>query len=448
MRAGFWTNITLTLNPVFDMKFGPPLGFDGHFLRVAMNLFELVAALMTVVALAGWLNVKTLHLPHGVAMLIAGLVGASALFVLQWLFPQFEVGRQISDYINHIDFVTTVTGYMLAFLLFAGAMQVDLGEMRRRWASVAALATLGVAGSIIIVGIGLWFIAGKLGLPLPLSWALVFGALISPTDPVAVLATVRLVKLSKTLQVVLQGEALFNDGVGIVAFTALLALATGSGGISPSLAVIDVVFQALGGLVFGMAASFIVIRLMGTLDDFAVEVSMSIALAMASYAAAQALHLSGAIAVVGAGMLFGGARAKAAMSGETEAYLMGFWTLVDEILNALLFLLLGVEMIAVPFYSHQIGLLLAAIPLVLIARFAVALPWGAYYRFRQSEKRPTLILGWGGLHGALSLALALTLPQGPERALILSITYAVVAFSITVQGLTFMPLVKWIQRHA
>jgi CPA1 family monovalent cation:H+ antiporter len=411
-----------------------------------MNPFELVAALMTVVALAGWLNVKTLHLPHGVAMLIAGLVAAGTLFVLQWLFPQFEVGRQISDYINHIDFVTTVTGYMLAFLLFAGAMQVDLGEMRRRWASVAALATLGVAGSIIIVGIGLWFIAGKLGLPLPLSWALVFGALISPTDPVAVLATVRLVKLSKTLQVVLQGEALFNDGVGIVAFTALLALATGTGGISPSLAVIDVVVEAMGGLVFGMTASFLVIRLMGTLDDFAVEVSMSIALAMASYAAAQALHLSGAIAVVGAGMLFGGARAKEAMRGKTEAYLMGFWTLVDEILNALLFLLLGVEMIAVPFYAHQTGLLLAAIPLVLIARFAVVLPWGAYYRFRQSEKRPTLILGWGGLRGALSLALALTLPQGPERALILSITYAVVAFSITVQGLTFTPLVKWIQR--
>ena len=413
-----------------------------------MTPFELVAALMTVVALAGWLNVKTLHLPHGVAMLIAGLAGAGALFVLQWGFPRFEVGRQISDYINHIDFVTTVTGYMLAFLLFAGAMQVDLGEMRRRWASIAALATLGVAGSIIIVGIGLWLMAGALGLSLPLVWAFVFGALISPTDPVAVLATVRLVKLSKTLQVVLQGEALFNDGVGIVAFTALLALAMGTGDISPTTAVIDVVVQAIGGLVFGMAASFLVIRLMGTLDDFAVEVSMSIALAMVSYAAAQALHLSGAIAVVGAGMLFGGARAKEAMRGETETYLRGFWTLVDEILNALLFLLLGVEMIAVPFYAHQIGLLVVVIPLVLISRFAVVLPWGAYFHIRRGERRPTLILGWGGLHGALSLALALTIPQAPERALILSITYAVVAFSITVQGLTFTPLVRWIQKGA
>jgi CPA1 family monovalent cation:H+ antiporter len=411
-----------------------------------MTPFELVAALMTVVALAGWLNVKTLHVPNGVAMLIAGFAGASLLFALQRLFPQFEGWREVSDYINRIDFVSTVTGYMLAFLLFAGAMQVDLAEMRKRWMSVSALATFGVAASIGIVGTGLWLIARSLSLPLPLVWALVFGALISPTDPVAVLATVRQVKLSKSLQVILQGEALYNDGVGIVAFTALLALATGAGDISPARVVSDVVVEALGGLFFGMAASWLVIRLMGTLDDFAVEVAMSIALAMGTYSAAQAMHLSGAIAVVGAGMLFGGARAKEAMQGATEAYLMGFWTLVDEILNALLFLLLGVEMIAVPFYAHQTGLLLAAIPLVLISRFAVVMPWGSYYRFRHGEKRPTLILGWGGLHGALSLALALTIPAGPERALILSITYAVVAFSITAQGLTFTPLVKWIER--
>ena len=411
-----------------------------------MTPFEHVAALMTVVALAGWLNAKTLHVPNGVAMLIAGFAGAGLLFALQRLFPQFEGWKEVSDYINRIDFVSTVTGYMLAFLLFAGAMQVDLAEMRKRWMPVSALATFGVAASIGIVGTGLWLIAGWLGLPLPLAWALVFGALISPTDPVAVLATVRQVKLSTSLQVILQGEALYNDGVGIVAFTALLALATGAGDISPARVVSDVVVQALGGLFFGMAASWLVIRLMGTLDDFAVEVAMSIALAMGTFAAAQAMHLSGAIAVVGAGMLFGGARAKEAMQGQTEAYLMGFWSLVDEILNALLFLLLGVEMIAVPFYAHQTGLLLAAIPLVLISRFAVVMPWGSYYRFRHGEKRPTLILGWGGLHGALSLALALTIPAGPERALILSITYAVVAFSITVHGLTFTPLVKWIER--
>jgi monovalent cation:H+ antiporter, CPA1 family len=407
-----------------------------------MTSFELVAVLMTVVALTGWLNVKTLKLPHGVAMLIAGLAAAMLLYALQYLLPDFRGLKEIAAYINRIDFGSTVTGYMLAFLLFAGAMQVDLHEMRRRWLSIGALATLGVAGSILIVGFGLWAVAAALGLPLPLAWAFVFGALISPTDPVAVLAAVRHVKLSKAMTVVLQGEALFNDGVGIVAFTALVSLATGSGDIAPVHAVMQVVVEALGGLLFGMALSWLVIRLMGTLDDFAIEVSLTIALAMGSYAAAQALHLSGAIAVVGAGMLFGGPRARKAMEGETERYLTAFWTLVDEILNALLFLLLGIEMIAVTFQPHQFGLLAAAVPIVLIARFAVVAPWGAWYRLRRAERGPTLILGWGGLHGALSLALALSLPEGPERLLLLSATYAVVAFSIAVQGLTFTPLVR------
>jgi CPA1 family monovalent cation:H+ antiporter len=409
-----------------------------------MTPFELAAVLMTVVALAGWLNARTLQMPHGVAMLLAGLAAAIVLYAAQGLFPGFAGLKEIGAYIAGIDFGSTVTGYMLAFLLFAGAMQVDLGEMRRRWFSIGALATLGVAGSIVVVGFGLWAVARALGLALPLAWALVFGALISPTDPVAVLATVRHTTLSKTLTVVLQGEALFNDGVGIVAFTALTALAVGGAAVDPVAIVGDIAVQALGGLVFGMALSAVVIRLMGALDDFAVEVSLTIALAMGSYAAAQALHLSGAIAVVGAGMLFGGTRARKAMDGVTERYLTAFWTLVDEILNALLFLLLGVEMIAVPFRSHQFGLLALAIPIVLLARFAVVLPWGALFRFRDAERGPTLILGWGGLHGALSLALALSLPAFPERALLLSVTYAVVAFSIAVQGLTFAPLAKWI----
>ncbi len=333
-----------------------------------MTPFELAAVLLSIVALAGWLNVKTLHLPHGVAMLIAGLLMALVLFGSQAVFPGFVLGQQISDVINHVDFVDTVVGYMLAFLLFAGAMQVDLTELRRRWISVGTLATLGVAGSIVFVGLGLWGIALALGVPLPLIWALVFGALISPTDRWRCWRPCGAWRLSKTLTVILQGEALFNDGVGIVAFTALLALATGTGEVSASRAVLDVVVQALGGLAFGMAASWLVIRLMGTLDDFAVEVSMTIALAMGVYAVAQEVHLSGAIAVVGAGMLFGGARAKQAMAGETERYLLAFWTLVDEILNALLFLLPGRRDGRRASRTHELGLLMLAIPLVIGAR--------------------------------------------------------------------------------
>jgi CPA1 family monovalent cation:H+ antiporter len=406
-----------------------------------MSPFALVAILMSLVALAGWANGMTLKLPHGVAMMLAGIAGALAVFLLQWFAPELALVKEITSVISGIDFTTTVTGYMLGFLLFAGAMQVDLNEMGKRWISIGALATFGVAGSIVIVGFGLWFIARQFGVPLPLDWALVFGALISPTDPVALMATMRTAKLSQTLTVLLQGEALFNDGVGIVAFTALVAIA--NGGEAHWFATVgDIVIEGLGGLVFGMAASWAVIGLMGTLDDFAVEVSMSIALAMAVYAGAQALHLSAPIAAVGAGMLFGSQRARRAMSGETEAYLKGFWTLVDEVLNALLFLLLGVEMLVVPFFAHESGLLLAAIPLVLAARFLVVIPWGAYYRIRQGERGATFVLGFGGLHGAVSLALALSLPEGPERTLLLAVTYVVVAFSIAVQGLSFGPVVK------
>ncbi len=402
-----------------------------------MTAFQLSAVLIALVAIAGWLNVKTLHLPHGVAMLIAGFLGSALFFVVGAMWPQLDIVHQLAAVVDRIDFASTVLGTLLAFLLFAGAMQVDLGEMRRRWMSIGALATLGVAGSVVFVGAGTWGLAHLLGFPLSLPWALVFGALISPTDPIAVLATVKHGKLSRTLRVILQGEALFNDGVGIVAFTALLAVATGTGDASPLNAVLAVFVEALGGLALGMAASAAVIWAMGTIDDFVVEVSLSIALAMGVYAGAQALHLSGAIAVVGAGMLFGGGRAREAMKGETEPYLRAFWTLVDEILNALLFLLLGVELLVVPFYPDQIVLIVAIVPLLLIARFLVVLPWGAYLRLRHAERGASAILSWGGLHGALSLALALAIPAGPERALILSMTYAAVAFSITVQGLSF-----------
>lgn len=408
----------------------------------AMTPFELVAILMALVALAGWLNAKTLHLPHGVAMLIAGLIGALLLVGADRISPDFAGVDQITGVINGIDFTSTVTGYMLAFLLFAGAMQVDLHEIRRRWVSITLLSTLGVAASVLIIGLGLWGLSSILGIQLSLPWALVFGALISPTDPVAVLASLRHVQLPKTLTAVLQGEALFNDGVGIVAFTALVAVAMGVGDVSPVHAVFDILIEAVGGLVLGLAAGAVVIRAMGTLDEFAVEVSMSIALAMGVYAGAQALHLSGPIAAVGAGMLFGGERAKHAMSGETETYLKSFWTLIDEILNALLFLLLGVELVTVPMVLGQIPLMIGAIGLVLLARFVVVAPSGAYYRHREGEKGATPILWWGGLHGALSLALALSLPDGPERRLILELTYVVVAFSVAFQGLTFTQLVR------
>jgi CPA1 family monovalent cation:H+ antiporter len=406
-----------------------------------VSSFELAALFLGLVALGGWLNARTVKLPHGVAMLFVGMAGALALLAARWAWP----GAIAIDAIARVNFAQAVLGYMLAFLLFAGAMQVDLSELRRRRLSVWTLATVGVVATTAIVGVGLWLVAGWLGVALPLPWALVFGALISPTDPVAVLATVRRGQLSKPLQAILQGEALFNDGVGIVIFTALVAIAAGASP-SPVRALGSVVVQAAGGLALGSMAGLLVLRAMRAIDDFVVEVTLSLALAAGVYAGAQALHLSGPIAVVGAGLLVGDAHSHSTMSQTTQIYLRSFWTLVDEILNALLFFLLGLQLFVVRWEPREAGLCIAAAVLVLGARFAVVLPWGAYLHLRHEERGASVILAWGGLHGALSLALALSVPPGPERPLILAATYVVATVSVVLQGLTFAPLTRALQK--
>lgn len=405
-----------------------------------MSSFDLAALFLSAVGLGAWVNARTARLPHGVAMLFVGIAGALAIRAIEAVRPDLASGLVAA--VSRVDFARTVLGYMLAFLLFAGAMQVDLAELRRRRLSVWTLATIGVVASTAVVGVGLWLAAKALGVGLTLPWALVFGALVSPTDPIAVLATVKRGHLSKTLQVILQGEALFNDGVGIVVFTALVAFATGASA-SPVRAVGEVFIGAAGGLAIGTIGGLLVLRALKGIDDFVVEVSLSLALAMGVYAGAQALHLSGAIAAVAAGLLIGDGRARGAEAKSAEVYLKGFWTLVDEILNALLFLLLGLELVVVaPLSAAEAGLCAAAILLVLLSRFAVVLPWGSYLHLRHEERGANLVLAWGGLHGALALALALSVPPGPQRPLILAAAYAVAAFSVAVQGLTFEPLTR------
>lgn len=410
-----------------------------------MSNFDLAALFIALVALGGWLNARTLKLPHAVAMLFVGLLGALAVYGLSLLRPDLASG--VAAGLGRVDFPKTVLGYMLAFLLFAGAMQVDLPELRRRRIAVWTLATLGVLASTVIVGVGLWAIARSLGLLLTLPWALVFGALISPTDPIAVLATVKRGHLSPTLQTVLKGEALFNDGIGIVVFTALLAFASGQMP-DPRQAALDVVIQAGGGLALGALSAWAVIRAMRMIDDYVVEVSLTVALAMGVYAGGQALHLSGPIAVVGAGLLVGDGGARKSMSEATAAHLNSFWTLIDEMLNALLFFMLGLQLLVLPLVPRQAGLCAAAILLVLATRFAVVLPWGSWLNLRHEQHGANLALAWGGLHGALSLALALSVPAGPQRPLILAAAYAVAIFSVAVQGLTFGPLAAALQRRA
>ncbi len=411
-----------------------------------MTAFHLAAIFISLVAAAGWVNARWLRLPPSVVMLAVGVLSSLLLVGGRRLPFVSPAADALSALIGRVNFPETVVGYMLAFLLFAGGMQVDLGELRRRRTAVISLATLGVLASTLIVGVGVWLGARALTLPLSLPWAMVFGALISPTDPVAVLTTVREDTLSKPLQATLQGEALFNDGVGIVVFLAALAFAVHGPRVQPVVAALQVLVQGLGGLALGLAAGAVVVRAMRAIDDYVVEVTLSLALAAGVYAGGQALHLSGPIAAVAAGLMVGDRGVKTAMSDSTRRYVQGFWSLIDELLNALLFLLLGLQTAVLPLNLRDFGLCALAIPLVLVARFAVVLPWGAYYRFRHAERGASLILAWGGLRGALSLALALQAPAGPARAVILAATYAVVVFAIVVQGLSFAPLVSALKR--
>jgi CPA1 family monovalent cation:H+ antiporter len=405
-----------------------------------MNGFDLAAVFLALVGAVGWLNARYLHMPTAAAMVLAGLASGGLLLAARAMLPSPNAASHLIASIGELDFPQTVLGYMLAFLLFAGASQVSLAELRKRLLAIASLATLGVLASTLIVGFGLWFAASALGLGLTLPWAFVFGALISPTDPIAVLAAVKAGNLSKTLEAVLQGEALFNDGVGIVVFSAALMIASAGAGLNVPEAVLTVGIEALGGLALGGATAWVVTRAMREIDDYGVEVGLTIALAAGAYALANALHLSGAIAVVVAGLIVGDQKGRQTMSAHTERYLRGFWALVDEVLNALLFLLLGLELLVIPFDIRLAGLWAAAILLVLVARFVVVLPAGAWFGLKQKERGATVLLGWGGLHGALSLALALSIPAESSRAVILSVTFAVVIFSVVVQGLTFGPL--------
>lgn len=405
-----------------------------------MDVFSIAASFIALVAAVGWVNARFLRVPSAVAMMAAGSVAAVAITWGRSSTVVSEPSHQATTVLRQLDFADATITYMLGFLLFAGAMQVDFAELRRRWAPVLSLATLGVVASTVIVGFGTWLLAGLTGAHLPLTWALVFGALISPTDPVAVLAAVRQGKFSKGLQSILQGEALFNDGVAIVVFTGAVAVASLGEDRSPLVELGRVGLEAGGGAFLGAVSGLIVVEAMRAIDDYAIEVALSLALAMGAYAAATNVHLSGPIAVVVAGLIVGERGIKRAMSETTQRYMQGFWSLVDELLNAFVFLLLGLELAVIHIAWSQAALLITAIALVLFARALIVLPWGLSLRGDERGAGPVLM--WGGMHGALSVALALLTPEGPQLALILSLTFAVAAFSVVVQGLTFSPLAE------
>lgn len=411
-----------------------------------LSPFELIAVLLVLTAVLGWTNEKFLGFPDTVGVLVMGLAASFLLLLLNIFLPDAGLYNELEKVIRQIDFRKAVLDGMLAFLLFAGALHVDFSELRDRAWVVSLMATAGVIISTAIVGTGFWLLSYVLGQPIPIIWALVFGALISPTDPVAVLATLKAVHVPKSLQVDMTGESLFNDGVGVVVFTVMLALAAGATGgahpehqtISSAGGVVELLaLEALGGGVLGLVTGYFAYRAMKAVDNYALEVMISLALVMGTYALAARFGASGPIAVVVAGLLVGNQGAAHAMSDLTQRYLFGFWTLVDEILNSILFLLIGLEVLVLRFEVSISWLPLLAIPLVLLGRLAAVATTPLVLSRKNEFVRGTIpVMTWGGLRGGISVALALSVPEVPEKAGILAATYAVVIFSLVVQGLS------------
>jgi CPA1 family monovalent cation:H+ antiporter len=397
------------------------------------------AMLLTLSATLGWINHKFLPLPHTIGLLTMSVAASLIMVGIDALMPDRHLFEPLTTAMLQIDFNAVVMNGMLAFLLFAGALHVDFRKLVSRAVPVIVLATFATIASTFIVGVLFWQAASLLGAPLPLSWALVFGALISPTDPVAVMSTLRNVKVPAALEVEMQGESLFNDGVGIVAFTILLAFAVGEPGTQAGASGVArlLVVEAGGGILLGLATGYVAYRAMRLIDDYPIEVLITLALVTGTYALAQRLHVSGALAVVAAGLLIGYRGPRDAMSDRTQTYVFGLWTLIDEVLNSLLFLLIGLEVLILRFDPAALLIATTAIPIVIIARFlAVGAPVLVPRINRLMSGLNVLFLTWAGIRGGISIALSLAIPDVPAKPIILAATYAVVLFSVIVQGST------------
>jgi CPA1 family monovalent cation:H+ antiporter len=410
---------------------------------MALSLLDLAAIFLVFSAVIGWLNLKLFRLPTGVAMLAVGLLAAMSLGGVDRLAPDLGVAEAIHRLLTRIDFSTAVLRFMLAYLLFAGAVHVDLAELLRRSWTAGVLATAGVVISAGVISGGFWLAARLLGMPLSYPWALVFGVLISPTDPVAVLAALRRTSLIPDIRALIEGEALFNDGVGVVLFGAALTLAAGGGATAPLPLAGEVLLQACGGGAIGAVAGWLAIAAMRQVDDYLVEVGITLALSTATYALALHLGLSGPIAVVVAGLMLGRHAGGEAMSQETRRYVTAFWTIVDENLNGVLFLLVGLVVLSLRFDPLVDALAAVAIPLTIFGRWISLIGPSAVVGRIDRSLKPGLasVLTWAGVRGGLSLAMALSIPPSRQRDIIVAGAYVVVVFSVIVQSLTLERLI-------
>jgi monovalent cation:H+ antiporter, CPA1 family len=411
-----------------------------------MELFHIFSWVLVLSALFAYVNFKFIKLPSTIGLMLLGLVMSMILLFLGNFFPELIPHAKVA--LEELDFSEILLEFMLSFLLFAGALHTDMYKLSEHKAAIFTFATLGVVVSAALVSVFAYYLLPLFGLEIPYIYCLLFGILISPTDPIAVMGILKKAGVPPKIEVKITGESLFNDGVGVVAFLTVFQIAQkGYEGVTGASIGTLLAEEILGGVLLGIVLGYGAVRLMKTIDHYQTEVLISLAVVVGGYSFASVMHFSGPLAMVIAGLFIGNKGKRVAMSDTTLEYLSKFWEMMDEIFNAVLFVLIGIELIVIPFTSPVIysGLILAM--LVVVARYIALLLPSSVMSFSKTFAPNTLsIMTWGGLRGGISIALALSLPPHMQKNEIVSLTYIVVLFSILVQGLTIERFIKRVSR--
>lgn len=412
-----------------------------------MTVFQTIALLLTAAASGAYINSQFLKLPSTIGMMVfALLISFSGIIVnhLGWVDL-----HEASSFVASLDFSNILLHGLLSFLLFAGALHINLDELKRHRAIVAILATLSVVIATFITGTFIWLVAGWVGFTFPYIDALLFGALISPTDPVAVMGILQDTKMSQDLRVKIGSESLLNDGVGVVLFLALLSFALHPYmGVVPSHLIFLLLWEGVGGILLGLALGWLGWQILRSIDSYKVEVLVTLAIASGGYCLGEIARVSAPLTMVAAGLVVGNHGRMLGMSSHTRRHVDMFWELLDEILNAILFMLMGLEMIVITITPSYMLIGLIAIVTMLIGRYiSVVIPIGLMRSRYDFGPGTVTLLTWGGLRGGISIALALSLPSLPFKDLILAMTYVTVVFSVLVQGTTFRAVARYVVGH-
>lgn len=409
-----------------------------------MSLYHTFSILIVISAVFAYLNFRYLKLPPSIGLMLIALITSLSLVIIGNLYP--SILGDVTVILKSFDFSELLLGSMLSFMLFAGAIHINIEDLKKEKIPVMVFSTFSVVISTFLIGGLSFYILPLFGLSVPFLHCLLFGSLISPTDPIAVLGILKNANVPKSLETKISGESLFNDGVAVVVFITIWEAARSPE--IPSFVQIGELFlrEAVGGMLLGFAVGFIGFRMMRSIDNYKVEVLITIAIVMGGYTLASLIHVSGPLAMVVAGILVGNHGKRFAMSDQTSEYISKFWELIDDILNAILFVLIGLELLVINDIKDYVWIGLFMILLILAIRYVSVLIPSLMIKFKDTFNHKTvLVLTWGGLRGGISIALALSLTPELNKELWVSITYFVVAFSILIQGLSVGKFAKYLK---